>query len=44
MTDVSISPSVNEWATVSIDGHCRIFRYPAFKMKVTKPTNPSGGL
>ena len=33
VTDVSFNPIYNEWATSSIDGHARMFRYPAFKTK-----------
>lgn len=45
VTDVSFNPVYNEWATSSIDGHSRIFRYPSYKTKVVKKSgNPSGGL
>ena len=45
MTDISVNPVYYEWATASIDGHCRIFRYPAYKVaRKPKPRNPGGGL
>jgi WD40 repeat protein len=43
VTDVSFNPVFNEWATSSIDGHARIYRYPAYKTK-TQRRNPGGGL
>ena len=44
VTDVSFNPVYNEWATSSIDGHVRIFRYPAYKIKKsTGGGNPGGG-
>jgi WD40 repeat protein len=33
VTDVSFNPVFNEWATSSIDGHARVYRYPAYKTK-----------
>jgi len=45
VTDVSFNPEWNEWATSSIDGHVRVFRYPAYKTTKPKmPGNPGGGL
>lgn len=41
VTDVSFNPVFNEWASASIDGHCRVFRYPATKSKNSRH-NPSG--
>lgn len=43
VTDISFNPVWNEWASSSIDGHVRVFRYPAFKTARPRP-NPGGGL
>jgi len=32
VTDISVNPVVYEWASASIDGHVRIFRYPSYKV------------
>jgi WD40 repeat protein len=45
VTDISFNPVYNEWAASSIDGHARIYRYPAYKTKTsTQRRNPGGGL
>ena len=44
VTGISFNPIYNEWATASIDGHARVFRYPAFKTKAKPRGNPAGGL
>lgn len=45
MTDIAINPVYYEWATSCIDGHVRIFRYPAYKIaSKPKPRNGGGGL
>lgn len=46
VTDVSFNPVYNEWATASIDGHARVFRYPAVKAKGPRLNvpRPGGGL
>ena len=44
VTDVSFNPVFNEWATSSIDGHARVYRYPAFKTKTPQRKNGGGGL
>jgi len=44
VTDVSFNPIYNEWATACIDGHCRVFRQPAYKIKSTTRHNPGGGM
>lgn len=45
VTDISFNPVYNEWATTSIDGHARLFRYPAFKVRGQRVNHkPSGGL
>lgn len=42
VTDIAVNPIYYEWATSSIDGHVRIFRYPAMKL-AAKPKTKSGG-
>ena len=44
VTDISFNPVYNEWSTSSIDGHVRVFRYPAFKTKLKPKGNPGGGM
>jgi hypothetical protein len=43
VTDVSVNPQFYEWATSSIDGHVRVFRYPAYKVAPKPKQKPSGG-
>jgi WD40 repeat protein len=44
VTDVAVNPEYLEWATSSIDGHVRMFRYPAVKVaRKVKPKNGGGG-
>lgn len=44
MTDIAVNPEYLEWASSCIDGHIRIFRYPAIKVaKKPKPKNGGGG-
>lgn len=38
VTDVAINPKFYEWATSSIDGHVRVYRHPAVKMKGKPPS------
>ncbi len=42
MTDIAVNPIYYEWATSCIDGHVRIFRYPAMKL-AAKPKPRGGG-
>ena len=42
--DVAVNPVYNEWATGCIDGHARIFRYPAYRVTKKAPRNPGSGL
>ena len=47
VTDVAVNPKFMEWATSSIDGHARTFRYPALKMgksRVNRQQPGSGGM
>lgn len=41
ITDIAVNPVLYEWASSCIDGHVRIFRYPAHK--VAKNNKPKGG-
>jgi len=43
VTDVAVNPRFYEWATGSIDGHARTFRYPALKVKNATRVRPGGG-
>lgn len=38
VTDAAINPRFYEWATSSIDGHVRVYRHPAVKMKGKPPS------
>ena len=42
VTDIAINPECLEWATSCIDGHVRVFRYPATKV-IRKPNPKNGG-
>jgi hypothetical protein len=46
VTDIAVNPEHYEWASSSIDGHVRIFRYPASKVikKISKGGGGYGGL
>ena len=43
VTDVAVNPRYMEWASTSIDGHVRTFRYPAVKNKSKVNQNRGGG-
>ena len=43
MVDVAVNPRFMEWASASIDGHVRTFRYPAVKNKNKTRQNGGGG-
>jgi WD40 repeat protein len=43
VTDIAVNPQVYEWATASIDGHARCFRYPALKASKNRQSNGGGG-
>jgi hypothetical protein len=44
VTDIAVNPEYLEWASSCIDGHIRIFRYPAIKVaKKPKAKNGGGG-
>ena len=43
MTDIAVNPEYYEWATSCIDGHVRVFRYPAVKM-IPKQKPKGGGV
>ena len=41
---MAVNPEYLEWATSCIDGHVRMFRYPAVKVaRKPKPKNGGGG-
>ena len=43
MTDIAVNPVFYEWASSCIDGYCRIFRYPAYKLAKKPRNNNRGG-
>ena len=41
--DIAVNPVYYEWASGSIDGHARVFRYPAIKTGKNSISNGGGG-